>query len=319
MASLFNDIQHDFIAVRGLKLHVASIGDEAGPAVLFLHGFPEIWYTWRHQMIAVSKAGHRAIAPDFRGYGLSDKPAEPEKTTYADLVDDLVELLDRLGLDKVFLVAKDFGVRPAYLFVLLHPERVIAIVTLGIPHLPLRSTAFLESLPEGFYISRWQKPGRAEADFGRLEAKTVVRNIYILFSRSEIPIAKEGQEIMDMVEPNTPLPAWFSEEDLAVYGELYEKSGFETALQVPYRSLGERFDIEDPVVKVPALLIIGNEDYVYKFPGIKEYVESGMVKELVPDLEVVYLPDGTHFVHEQLPDKVNKLLVKFLDGVDKRT
>lgn len=80
-----------------------------------------------------------------------------------------------------------------------------------------------------------QEPGRAEADFGRLDAKTVVRNVYILLSRSEIPIANEDQEIMDIVQPSTPLPPWFSEEDLAEYGDLYEKSGFRTALQVPYR------------------------------------------------------------------------------------
>lgn len=86
-------------------------------------------------------------------------------------------------------------------------------------------------------LSIYQEPGRAEADFGRFDAKTVVRNVYILFSRSELPIAHENQEIMDLVEPSTPLPSWFTEEDLAAYGALYEKSGFQTALQVPYRCL----------------------------------------------------------------------------------
>ena len=84
-------------------------------------------------------------------------------------------------------------------------------------------------------MNSFQEPGRAEADFGRFDAKTVVRNVYILFSRSEIPIAAENQEIMDLVDPSTPLPPWFTEEDLAAYGALYEKSGFQTALQVPYR------------------------------------------------------------------------------------
>lgn len=89
-----------------------------------------------------------------------------------------------------------------------------------------------------FFFPFWrssQEPGRAEADFGRLDAKTVVRNVYILFSRSEIPIAAEGQEIMDLVDDSTPLPPWFTEGDLSTYGALYEKSGFRTALQVPYR------------------------------------------------------------------------------------
>jgi hypothetical protein len=80
-----------------------------------------------------------------------------------------------------------------------------------------------------------QEPGRAEADFGRFDIKTVVRNIYVLFSGKEPPTAKENQEIMDLVDPSTPLPPWFSEEDLAVYASLYEKSGFRYPLQVPYR------------------------------------------------------------------------------------
>lgn len=84
-------------------------------------------------------------------------------------------------------------------------------------------------------LNSFQEPGRAEVDFGRLDAKTVVRNVYILFSRSEVPIANENQEIMDIVQPSTPLPPWFSEKDLAAYGALYENSGFKTALQVPYR------------------------------------------------------------------------------------
>ncbi|XP_071907092.1 epoxide hydrolase 2-like [Coffea arabica] len=82
------NIQHNYVEVRGLKLHVAEIG--SGPAVVFLHGFPEIWYSWRHQMLAVANAGFRAIAPDFRGYGLSQVPAEPEKTTFKDPVDDIL-------------------------------------------------------------------------------------------------------------------------------------------------------------------------------------------------------------------------------------
>ena len=84
-------------------------------------------------------------------------------------------------------------------------------------------------------VISYQETGRAEADFGRFDAKTVVRNIYILFSRNEIPIANENQEIMDLVEPSTPLPPWITEEELETYGALYEKSGFQTALKIPYR------------------------------------------------------------------------------------
>ncbi|PRQ28886.1 putative soluble epoxide hydrolase [Rosa chinensis] len=313
MYQKMDQIQHKYVTVHGLNLHVADIG--TGPnVVVFLHGFPEIWYSWRHQMIAVATAGFRAIAPDYRGYGLSDPPPEPEKTTFHDLINDLLGILDALAIPKVFLIAKDFGARPAYLFALLHPERVSGVVTMGVPYTPPTSRPqYDNSLPEGFYINRWQEPGRAEADFGRLDAKTVVRNIYILFARSELPIAAENQEIMDLVDSSTPLPPWFTEEDLEAYGKLYKKSGFQTALQVPYRVIKEDLGITiDPSVKVPVLTIMGNKDYVFKFPGMADYINSGMLKEFVPDLEIVFLPEGTHFVQEQLPEQINELILTFL-------
>ncbi|PIN01178.1 Soluble epoxide hydrolase [Handroanthus impetiginosus] len=305
-------IEHKFAEVNGLKLHLAEIGSESSPAVVFLHGFPEIWYSWRHQMIAVTEAGYRAIAPDYRGYGLSDPPPEPEKAQFLDLVADLLALLDALALSKVFLIGKDFGAAVVSLFTLLHQDRVLGFITIGVPFMPPGPPTHHRNLPEGFYISRWKEPGRAEADFGRLDAKSVIRNVYIMFSKSEIPIAKEGQEIMDLVEPSEPLPSWFTEEDLATYGALYEKSGFQTALQVPYRAIRNQPDISDPKVEVPALLIMGEKDYVLKFTGIEDYIRSGTVKSFVPNLEITFMPEGTHFLQEQSPDEVNNLILNFL-------
>ncbi|KAJ0590790.1 putative soluble epoxide hydrolase [Helianthus annuus] len=311
------EMKHSHIGVNGLKVHVAEIGSDSSPAVIFLHGFPEIWYTWRHQMIAVANAGFRAIAPDYRGYGLSDIPQQPHNTKFADLVKDTASILDSLAISKVFVVAKDFGAKVGYAFALIHPEKVAGIVTLGAPFVH-PNAPFKLAFPEGFYIRRWQEPGRAEADFGRFDAKTVVRNIYIMFSRSEIPMASENQEIMDLVDPSAPLPSWFTEEDLSVYGDLYHKSGFQTPLQVPYRSLGEKLEfskhgLDDAKIEAPTLVIMGEEDYSFKFPGMEQYVKSGAVKKYVPNLEIIYLPQGCHFVHEQFPDQVNQLLLNFLN------
>ncbi|XP_042484182.1 bifunctional epoxide hydrolase 2-like [Macadamia integrifolia] len=305
-----DQIEHKYIDVRGLKLHVAEIG--TGPSVVFLHGFPEIWYSWRHQMIAVANAGFRVLAPDFRGYGLSQQPDEPEKASFKDLIEDLLVILDSFSIPKAILIGKDFGALPANLFAVLFPERVSGVVTLGVPHFPFPPSSLFGQLPEGFYILRWKEPGRAEADFGRLSVKTVVRNIYILFSGSELPIAAENQEIMDLVDPSTPLPPWFTEEDLAAYAELYEKSGFRTALQVPYRTMQEDSSLTNPIIKVPALLIMGEKDYFLKVPGMEDYLRSGKVKDFVPDLEITFLPEGTHFVQEQFPDQVNQLITTFL-------
>ncbi|CAL5409817.1 unnamed protein product [Camellia sinensis] len=215
---------------------------------------------------------------------------------------------DQLNNSMVFLVAKDFGTRTGFFFALLYPERVSGIITMGVPFVPPSPFEFGKNLPEGFYMSRWKEPGRAEADFGRFDAKTVVRNIYILFSKSEIPIAAENQEMMDLVEPSTSLPTWFTEEDLEAYEALYKKSGFLTALRIPYRSVEEEF----MKVEAPTLLIMGEKDYFLKFPGVEDYIRSGQVKVFVPDLEITYLPEGSHFVQEQLPNEVNQIVLTFL-------
>ncbi|KAJ9566070.1 hypothetical protein OSB04_002036 [Centaurea solstitialis] len=311
-----DQIKHNYVQVDGLKLHFAEIGSESSPVVLFFHGFPEISYTWRHQMIAVAKAGYRAIAPDYRGYGLSDIPAEPEKTSFADLVADTATILASLAISKVFVIGKDFGGMVGYIFALFFPEKLAGIITLGIPYMPPEALQQLQTLPEGFYMRRWLEPGRAEADFGRFDAKTVVRKIYILFSNSEVPIAGENQEILDLVEPSAPLPSWFTEEDLETYGASYAKSGFLTALQVPYRSLLERIappnhDPNAPIVVAPSLFITGEQDFFFNFPGMEEYLENG-IKQFLPNLEIIYIPEASHFLPEQFPAKTNQLLLDFL-------
>jgi len=308
-------IQHKQVDVGGLNLHVAEIG--SGPTVLLLHGFPEIWYSWRHQMIALAEAGFHAIAPDFRGYGLSDQPSEPEKAVYYDLVEDMAGLLDALGIEKVFVVGKDFGAAVAYYFDLCHPDRVKGIVTLGIPYMKPGGKGNWDSAPKGLYFLHWQEPGRGLADLGRFDVKTVVRNIYTLFSSSELPVAEDGKEVMDLYDPSIPLPPWFTEDDLQMYSSLYEKSGFVFPIQVPYlcskRDIGGLANFKDRTIQAPCLLILGTKDYFLKFPGVEYYVNSEMLKSCVPNLEIKFFPEGSHFVQEQFPEEVNKLLLGFLN------
>ncbi|CAL2247652.1 unnamed protein product [Prunus armeniaca] len=249
-------IQHRNVEVRGLKLSCSGNWTRSEKWCFSCMGFQK-YGTWRHQMLAVANKGYRAIAIDFRGYGLSEQPVEPEKGTFKDLADDVVALLDSLGINK--------------------------------------------------------EPGRAEADFGRFDVNTVIRNIYILFSRSEVPVAAADQEITDLFDPATPLPPWFSEEDLAVYSSLYEKSGFRFPLQVPYRTSALDYSSTDPKISSPSLLIMGEKDYL-KFPGMEDYIRNGTaMKHFVPDLDITFIAEGNHFVHEQLPDQVNQLILSFLD------
>uniref|UniRef100_M8B8I8 Uncharacterized protein n=1 Tax=Aegilops tauschii TaxID=37682 RepID=M8B8I8_AEGTA len=311
MAEQQQQIEHSHLAIRGLNLHVAQAGTGELGTVLFLHGFPEIWYSWRHQMLAVAAAGYRAIAPDWRGYGLSDQPPEPEAAVYRDLEEDLLAVLDALSVPKVPSSPRLWG------------ESMSAS---GVSSRLGNKGEFLVGV--GLLKSAWGfrgqfiyrvtnmvtdgEPGRAEADFGRYDVKRVVRTIYILFSRSEIPTAKEDQEIMDLADLSTPLPEWFTEEDLAVYTSLYEKSGFVYPLQMPYRSLHKRQPIEDPKFEVPVFVVMGEKDYVIKFPGVEAVLKNGTMEKFAPDLKITYIPEGSHFVQEQFPDKVNELLLGFL-------
>uniref|UniRef100_A0A0R0HES0 AB hydrolase-1 domain-containing protein n=1 Tax=Glycine max TaxID=3847 RepID=A0A0R0HES0_SOYBN len=137
-----------------------------------------------------------------------------------------------------------------------------------------------------FHVDNFREPGRVEADFDRFPVKSMIRNIYTIFSRSEIPIAADDQEIMDLFDPSTPLPPWTSK--------------VETGLS-------------DVKVTVPALLIMGEKDYFLMFLGMEDYIRNGAVTNFVPDLETVYIPEGSHFVHEQIPEKVNQQIIEFLD------
>lgn len=152
-------IEHTTVKTNGIKMHVASIG--SGPEILFLHGFPELWYTWRHQLLSLASQGYRAIAPDLRGFGDSDAPPSPSSYTALHIVGDIVGLLDALGIAEVFLVGHDFGAYMAWHFCLLRPDRVKALVNLSIaftprdPRMPpLQSLR--ASLGDDYYMCRFQ-------------------------------------------------------------------------------------------------------------------------------------------------------------------
>ena len=154
------NIEHSTIPTNGINMHVASIGK--GPqVVLFLHGFPELWYSWRHQLISLSSLGYRAIAPDLRGFGDTDAPPSPSSYTAFHIVGDLIGLLDHLGIDKVFLVGHDWGASVAWYLCLFRPERVKALVNLSVPFLPRNPAIapverFRALLGDDYYFCRFQ-------------------------------------------------------------------------------------------------------------------------------------------------------------------
>ena len=152
-------IEHSTIPTNGINMHIATIG--TGPVVLFLHGFPELWYSWRHQMLFLSSLGYRCIAPDLRGYGDTYAPPSPESYSAIHIVGDLVDLLDHLGIDQVFLVGHDWGATMAWYFCLFRPDRVKALVNLSVVYFARNpAVKFLDGFRafygDEFYMCRFQ-------------------------------------------------------------------------------------------------------------------------------------------------------------------
>lgn len=129
-------IRHRSVSVNGIQMHIAEKGEANGQVILFLHGFPELWYTWRHQILALSSHGYRAIAPDLRGYGDTEAPSSMTSYTIFHIVGDLVALMDSLGVEQVFIVAHDWGALIAWCLCLFRPERVKAFFCLSVPFRP---------------------------------------------------------------------------------------------------------------------------------------------------------------------------------------
>jgi pimeloyl-ACP methyl ester carboxylesterase len=152
-------IEHTTVATNGINMHIASIG--TGPEILFLHGFPELWYSWRHQLLSLSSLGYRCIAPDLRGYGDTDAPKNYREYTVFHILGDLVGLIDSLGIDKVFLVGHDWGAMVAWYFCLLRPDRVKALVNMSVvfqPRNPHKSFVQIsrDLFGDDYYICRFQ-------------------------------------------------------------------------------------------------------------------------------------------------------------------
>ncbi|KAL4379599.1 hypothetical protein GQ457_02G036500 [Hibiscus cannabinus] len=309
-------IQHRMVNVNGITMHVAEKGQ--GPVILFLHGFPELWYTWRHQILALSSLGYRTIAPDLRGYG--DTEAPPSITSYScmHIVGDLVALVDSLGVDQVFLVAHDWGAIIGWYLCLFRPDRVKAFVCLSVPFMPRKPMKPVDSMRlffgDDYYICRFQEPGKIEAEIAHYGTSNVLKRI--ISSRKPGPPCLPKDNAFG-IEPDTPiaLPPWFSEQDLSYYTNKFNKKGFTGALNY-YRALDLNWELtaawSGTQVKVAVKFIVGDLDSVYTTPGVKKYVESGGFKEDVPLLDEVVVMEGVgHFINQEKADEINSHILDF--------
>ncbi|XP_022136085.1 uncharacterized protein LOC111007864 [Momordica charantia] len=311
-------IEHRTVSVNGIQMHVAEKGE--GPVVLLIHGFPELWYSWRHQIVALSALGYRAVAPDLRGYGDSEAPGPISSYTCMHIVGDLVGLVESLGVGEVFVVAHDWGAMIAWYLCLFRAEIVKAFVCLSVPFRPRNPKMKpVESMRaffgDDYYICRFQNPGEIEEEMAQVSAKEVLRGI-LTTRRPGPPILPKGQAFKTRPETITALPSWLSEEDLSYFASKYEQKGFTGGLNY-YRAMDLNWELTAPwtgvQVKVPVKYIVGDLDMVFTTPGAKEYVNGGGFKKDVPFLQEVVIMEGVgHFINQEKPEEISTHIYDFI-------
>jgi pimeloyl-ACP methyl ester carboxylesterase len=311
------EVTHRMIETNGIRLHVAEQGQ--GPLVILCHGFPECWYSWRYQLGALAKAGFRAVAPDLRGYGQSDRPEEVEKYTILHDIGDVVGLVNALGAQQAVIAGHDIGAAIAWQAALLRPDRFRAVIALSAP---FRSRAFGGSGPPTtlmprnenavFYQLFLQTP-EAEAALGRDLRRTFRGQFYALsgeggggFPGGMMP--RKGALLADPAS----LPAWITESDIDVYVAEFTRSGFRGPLSW-WRNIDRGWELmaafDGATVTVPALYMAGDRDFVVAAFQQDIAKQSAMVPKLRP---AIMLPGCGHWTEQERAPEVSTAMIEFL-------
>lgn len=315
-----------YVEANGLRMHITEEGE--GPLVLFCHGFPETAYAWRNQMSAIAEVGFRALAPDLRGYGNSDSPADPVTFTTLDVIGDLVALIDAEGAREAVIVGGDWGATIAWQAAQVRPDRFRAVAALGVPMMgraPISpSKIFPQTATEIFYTHYFSQPNVAELEFDRDPASTL-RKIYFAASGDAGPrtdpntpnpfgMMPRGQGLLDSLPNPKVLPSWLEQSDLDVFVESFRTSGFRGGLNY-YRNLDRNWALQSAFtgkqIEVPALFLIGERDTGLAIPGMDQIIKA--MPQLVPQLRSAkVIPDAGHWLQQEAPEEVNTALIQFL-------
>ena len=312
------------VATNSIHLRVALAGQ--GPLVVLVHGWPESWYSWRHQIPALAEAGYRVAAPDVRGYGGSDKPEAIEAYAIKEMCADIAGLVTALGETQAILVGHDWGAPIVWNTALFHPEKVRAVVGLSVPHTgrgPAPRIELFRNIYKDrfFYQLYFQEPGVAEAEL-EADVRTSLRKIYYWASGEAIAAGirlykpADAKLLDDLPDPE-PFPTWLTPADLDYYVGEFQQSGFRGPLN-RYRTSKLDFEhqaaVADTCVEQPAAFIAGSlEPVLHYLPGV-DLIET--MRTRVADLRLVRLIEGAgHWVQQERPEEVNAALTTFLRGL----
>lgn len=318
------DVDFRTVSNGDIDLRVATKGD--GPLIVFVHGWPELWYSWRHQIEHVAARGFTAAAIDVRGYGGSSNPPEVERYTLRELAGDVAAVIDALGDGPAVVVGHDWGAPTAWNTARLHPDRVRAVVGMSVPYLPVSETSSLalwEQVYAGrfFYQLYFREPGVAEAELGADHARSI-RMIHhaLCGDGNDALIADKPADatLLDGMTDPDPLPGHLTADDVDVYAAAFERSGWHGPIN-RYRAQDlDAADLghlgTDPTITQPAAFIAGERDAVRRFvPGVDIFEMAAAACADFRGSTIV--PGVGHWVQQEAPAEVNAALDRFLDGL----
>lgn len=306
-----------YVETNGIRMAVYEQG--SGVPVVMSHGFPELAYSWRHQMPALADAGFHAIAPDQRGYGLTDRPQTIEAYDIRHLTGDLVGMLDALKIDKAVFVGHDWGGFVAWSMPLLHPDRVLGVIGVNTPFLPrapMDPIALMRAAyGEDMYIVYFQKPGIADAALGRDVGKTLrlfYRKTGMTIEEFDKRPAEERNfalaRALETDEATWPGETLLKPEEFKVYHEAFARTGFTGGINW-YRNFTRNWQSTEAIpqkVTVPCLMVMAANDVVLR-PSLADGMET-----FVPDLEKHLIKDCGHWTQAEKPDELNRVMTSWL-------
>jgi pimeloyl-ACP methyl ester carboxylesterase len=309
-------ITHRQIQAGSLSMHIAEAGE--GPLVLLLHGFPESWYSWRHQLTALAAAGYHAVAPDQRGYGETDAPADAGEYTMLHLTGDVIALMDALGEEQAVVAGHDWGAPVAWHTALFRPDRVRGVVGLSVPYRPRGSAppiaTLRQHLGDGFYMVYFQQPGVADAELSRDPATTFRRVLCSLAGEgTPMTLIPRGGGFLDAAVEPDDLPGWLTQQDIDTYVAQYAGNGFTGPLNW-YRNLDRNWELtgawQHAPIGVPSLFVAGEKDPVLGFIS-----PDGIASALPGLTRSVILPGCGHWTQQERPAEVTAAMIAFLRGL----
>jgi pimeloyl-ACP methyl ester carboxylesterase len=319
-----SDVQLRMIDNNGLQMRIAEAGE--GRLVLMLHGWPESWYSWRHQIRALAEAGYRAVAPDMPGYGMTDKLSSIEGYNIVSLADYVVGVIDALGEEKAILVGHDWGAALAWSTVQLHPSRFTALINMSVPfwgHPPVPPMQIFRKRfgDKFFYQLYFQEPGVAEREFDNDPRGILSRLLCSPDSFRQKPAIQDdhkdaGGWIPRLGEPES-LPVWLGEEDLNYFVAEFSRAGFEGGLNY-YRNIDLNWELmahyAEQDITLPTLFIAGEKDMVIG-GATREALRQSMSKRIPNLRDVVLFPGVGHWVQQEAAEETNRVMLEFLTSL----